>query len=358
MANLSKDRLIFDPTDATDSDNVGAYLRDSAGALITSTSFGGIQALDVNVVGASGILHQEDEPHNSGDYGNFMLAVRNDSLASLTDTDLDYSPIAVDEFGRLKTTSTVTVPYSYAEDNAHTSGDIGAFILAVRHDADTSLTDADGDYAPLQVNANGRLKVEADITTTNNFEKAEDSASANGDIGAYILGVRQDTLASSTSTDGDYGSIKTNDRGAMWSVPVGTVADDAVDSENPIKMGAKATNAALTGVSAAGDRADLITDLYRRIFINDSPNIAVNSQAVTVGTSAIPLPATALAGRRRIMIQNTSSNDIYVGPSGVTTSTGMRVVKGATLSLEIGEHVVLYGIAGSAGNSIVAFELA
>lgn len=46
-----------------------------------------------------------------------------------------------------------------AEDTAHTSGDVGIMPLAVRADGETTLSIPDGDYAPLQVNSVGRLKV-------------------------------------------------------------------------------------------------------------------------------------------------------------------------------------------------------
>lgn len=46
-----------------------------------------------------------------------------------------------------------------AEDAAHGSGDTGVMALAVRRDANTSLVDATGDYAPLQVDSAGSLKV-------------------------------------------------------------------------------------------------------------------------------------------------------------------------------------------------------
>ena len=44
-----------------------------------------------------------------------------------------------------------------AEDAAHTSGDVGVMSLAVRNDDVAALGGADGDYAPLQVNAAGSL---------------------------------------------------------------------------------------------------------------------------------------------------------------------------------------------------------
>lgn len=301
---LSKDRYIFDPADLTESDNVGAYVRaGSDGDLITSTLIGAKEALDVNVVGGA-------------DSGIFQ------------------------------------------EDSAHVSGDFGQFALAVRNDADTSLVDTDGDYAPLQVDENGRLKVVADLEVTNSFEKVEDTASADGDVGAYVLAVRQDTLASSVDTDGDYASFKLNSRGGLWSVPVGTVADDAADTENPVKIGSRAVSGALVAVSTTNDRADLLSDMFRRVWVNTAPNISLAVGNVTVGAAEVALPAVALTGRRKIIVQNTSSNDIFVGPTGITTSTGIRVAKGATLELEAGQNLAFFAIAAGAGNSVRVLEMA
>lgn len=63
-----------------------------------------------------------------------------------------------------------------AEDAAHTTADTGVMALAVRRDAGTTLVDTDLDYAPLQVDAAGSLRVtgagggtqynEADVDTT------------------------------------------------------------------------------------------------------------------------------------------------------------------------------------------------
>lgn len=45
------------------------------------------------------------------------------------------------------------------EDSAHTTGDTGVFVLAVRHDSQASLVDTEFDYAPLQVDELGNLRV-------------------------------------------------------------------------------------------------------------------------------------------------------------------------------------------------------
>jgi hypothetical protein len=56
----------------------------------------------------------------------------------------------------------VTLPgglTGFAEDAAHTSGDVGLLALAVRKDAATQLAGTDGDYSPLINDASGRLHV-------------------------------------------------------------------------------------------------------------------------------------------------------------------------------------------------------
>lgn len=53
-------------------------------------------------------------------------------------------------------------------------------------------------------------------TGATNLGKAEDAAHASGDVGIFGLSVRQDTLASSTTTDGDYQAIKSDSLGAGY----------------------------------------------------------------------------------------------------------------------------------------------
>lgn len=53
---LNKDQLFFDPSELTDSDNLGAYLRSSDGTLLTHTTFGAVEALDVSIAGSTGTI--------------------------------------------------------------------------------------------------------------------------------------------------------------------------------------------------------------------------------------------------------------------------------------------------------------
>ena len=141
----------------------------------------------------------------------------------------------------------------YAEDSVHTDGDTGQFVLTVRNDTLATLVDTDGDYAPLQVNGSGALYVDingsGDVSVATNSEYAEDSVHTSGDVGQFVLAVRNDTLAALAGTDGDYAPLQVSADGALY-VEVaantgsnqveGDVAHDDVDSGNPVKIGGKA----------------------------------------------------------------------------------------------------------------------
>lgn len=106
----------------------------------------------------------------------------------------------------------LTMPGSltgYAEDTAHTTGDIGILSLVVRQDSASALAGTDGDYIPLSVNAAGWLR------TVTLAEKSEDTAHTTGDVGNFILGVRADTQTSFSGTDGDYTPLSLSQYGEL-----------------------------------------------------------------------------------------------------------------------------------------------
>lgn len=74
------------------------------------------------------------------------------SVSDGTDT------LAVNADGSINVTVTGGASNSqFAEDSAHVSGDIGTEVLSVRRDTPVSGTSADGDYATLNTDADGRL---------------------------------------------------------------------------------------------------------------------------------------------------------------------------------------------------------
>lgn len=330
---LNKDKLVFDESFISDSDQVGAHLLGSSSAKITSTNVGGKEGLDVNIINAS-------------------LAV--------TATDLDIRDLA------------------FATDKVDVTGsevELGATTLAALENITVSATDLDirdlthvsdsikiGDGTDfLAVNADGSINVNADISVVNGHEKAEDAAHASGDIGSYVLAVRQDSLAADTSADGDYASFKVNALGELYVAASisSNVADDAADTENPIKVGSRAVDGLLPAISASRDKANLISDMYRRLYINDAPNVGFNVAAATVTTTAAELASSPLAGRMKLEVQNLGNQAIFIGHDlNVTSANGYKIAAGATAVFEFGEDLDIWAIASSGSQSVRILQIA
>lgn len=137
-------------------------------------------------------------------------------------------------------------------------------------------------------------------------------------------------------------------------------ADDAADAGNPVKVGSRAVSGALTAVSTSGDRANMISDLYRRIWVNDTPNVAGSNDTVTIDTTAggVALFASPLAGRKEVEIQNLGSKAIFVGFGTVTAANGTRIAAGATMSRRLGPDLALKAIADSGSQNVRVLQVA
>jgi len=79
------------------------------------------------------------------------------------------------------------------EDAVHNSGDSGVMALAVRNDTLASLVSADGDYAPLQVNAEGAIFTRE---AANLIESGNSTTTPLGS-GASFIGTTTDVLSCS-----------------------------------------------------------------------------------------------------------------------------------------------------------------
>jgi len=360
---LDKDKLIFDESFISDSDQVGAHLLGSASAKISSTNVSGKEGLDVNIINASIEVTATDLDIRD-------LDAAQDNVAISDGTDV----LAINADGSINVGNTVTVQATDLDIRDLTQADeitvfqgtspwiVSATDLDIRdltHVSD-SIKIGDGtDF--LAINADGSINVNADISVVNGSDKAEDSAHASGDIGTYVLAVRQDALAADTSADGDYASLKVDALGQLYTVASisSAVADDAVDTENPIKVGSRAVDGLLPAISASGDKANLISDMYRRLFVNSAPNIGFNVAAATVTTTAAELAASPLAGRTKIVVQNLGNQAIFVGfDNTVTSANGLRISAGATLELEFGEDLNIWAIASNGSQSVRVVQLA
>jgi hypothetical protein len=146
--------------------------------------------------------------------------------------------------------------------------------------------------------------------------------------------------------------------GALNVMPQGNVADDAADAGNPIKMGARSIDAALTELSAADDRSDLIVDSYRRLLVSTAPNVEGSVAAVSVTTTAATLGA-ATSGRKRVVIENRGAKAIAIGfADTVTFASGLVIDAKASWSEEVGEFVPLFAISESGTQDVRFMQLA
>lgn len=274
-----KDKLIYDGTTPADGDSVAAFLH--ASNKLTSTTIGGIEALDVNIASPISVATDVD-----GKY------------------DVSTNPTP-DTVGTILRTRAATP--GLADQNESLTG--GA---------------ASGD-AVVAANVHGM--------------------DANA-FGMIFNGTTWDRMR------GTSGALNVNLSGG--------VADDAADSGNPTKIGTRAESGLLTAVSTTGDRADAVSDLYRRIWVNTAPNVGGSNAAVAIDTTAggTALFATPLAGRQKVRIQNLGNKAIFLGFGTVTAVNGSRLAGGAIDDFMLGPDLALKAISESGSQDVRVMQLA
>lgn len=193
------------------------------------------------------------------DTGVMALAVRDDALATLTPVDGDYTQLRTDSTGALWVNVTNGIS-GIAEDTASAGGETGLAVLAVRRDSASSGVSTDGDFANLSVDVNGALRVTGGGGGT---QYVEDIASTGGETMTLAGAVRQDTISSNTSTDGDYTYLKTNSAGRLYAsatvdaaLPAGANVIGAVTQSGTWNVGTLTT---ITNAVHVDDNAGSLT---------------------------------------------------------------------------------------------------
>lgn len=268
-------QLVYD-TAVTDDDRdvVGAVLRSGTTEL---TNTGG--ALDVNIASADinfneSDIYAEDSAHTTADQGSFVLAVRQDTLAASVDTDGDYGAFKIDSVGSLYTRDT------------------NAAAILTTIDTDTGVIAGD------------TTSIDATLTA---LSKAEDSAHSSGDQGIQMLAVRQDTLASSVSADGDYGSLKMNSDGALY-VDIGSATDPSL-ANTAFAHGATSVDTTAGGTDLVG------TALSNRLYLHLA-NEGTRKAYIGTLTSVTPANGFPIAPGEKMMFRAGASLD----PAAITSA--------------------------------------
>lgn len=120
-------------------------------------------------------------------------------------------------------------------------------------------------------------------------------------------------------------------------------ATDKVDASGSIVALDAPTLAALESITAVIGGG--VTASFSAVLVDNTAG----------GTDLVP---TDLANRKKILIQNVSSKAIYVGNSGVTTATGIKVAAGASAEFEAGPAINLFAITAAGAADVRIMEIA
>lgn len=285
---------------------------------------------------AANLGKAEDAAHATGDTGVMSLAVRQDTATQLAGSDGDYTPLITDASGRLHTLEGNSAAIKTAveliddvvktEDAAHSGGDKGVMALAVRQDSAAALAGADGDYSPLQVDANGALRVTGGGGGT---EVTEDAAAAANPTGGQLMARRRDSLSGETSADGDVVALNSTDKGELYVKHADSVTVQATNLDVR-DLAAASDSVAVHGDVGVLDQFDLTNSNPAAVAIVDANGDQISSfgggtqytedaaaAANPVGTALNLIRADSLAGLTsadgdNVAARGTDKGELYV----------------------------------------------
>lgn len=178
------------------------------------------------------------------------------------------------------------------------------------------------------------------------------------DLDIRDLDASQDNVAISDGTDtlgvNADGSINVNfASGAQIEITDGTDTL-AINADGSINSVVTATDLDIRDLSFATDSVDVTGSEVK----NDAYN-TFKATAQTVTSTASQLAATSLTDRSRITVQNLGVKEIYVGEANtVTTSTGVRIARGASAEFDASATATLWAITPSGTADVRLMERA
>ena len=271
----------------------------------------------IPLTGATNLGKARDSILGASDVGVMALAVRDDTLTTLTPADGDYVPLRVSSTGQLH----VTGGGGGTQYNIDTVlGGAATTTLAgvVRDDSLTTLTEADGDISVLRVSSTGQLYVTGGGGGT---EYTEDVVTANPQIGSAIMMERDDALTTVTPAEADWIGLRGTAEGALWT-------QDFNSDAALVLLGTIDTD---TGV-IAGDT----TSINGKITACDTGAVVLATGSAAIGKLAansgvdigdVTLTAgTALVGKVSIDQVTANANEVVVKSGTITAVTDITNV--------------------------------
>jgi hypothetical protein len=375
-----KDQLHFNATSAStiaDSDKVGSHLLTSTGALVDTKSIASEDWLNV----ASALFDGSGNALTSGDGSSDNIA---NTFQGLDSRSFNYGYDSVgDNWDRLRSTGgalhvladlDVDFDYVYAEDSIHNSGDLGAFSLAVRRDARTSGTSADGDYASFNVNSVGELwvhdeDVRAQLVLANSSLDAIEASVAAIDIDtSSIITELQSANTSLDNIESDADQIRIDTTAIYNEITALSHAEDSLHSSGHMGfMSLGVRNDAGTALAGDGDyipfmfnsSGSLYTTVTGTTSVSDAAlaNTSIVNTPTNITTSATDILATDLTNRKYLFLYNNGEQKVFLGGSGVTVANGFPLSPRSYMEMRAGSAINIHAISNVGTNEVRAMEL-
>lgn len=221
-----------------------------------------------------------------------------------------------------------------AEDAAHQTGDAGVQALAVRNDSDASLAGTTGDYTPLQVDANGYLKVNIKAGAAAGGTSATDDSvfTIAGGSGTPIMGV----VSSDAADSGDVavvGMTATRSLKTVVTNSSGTIIDPQTDdaaftaaSGLISVIGAFATSDSVD----SGDAGAIGMTTGRAMYVAEQGAHVVTDDAAFTAASGKGIPMMGFA----------TSDSVDSGDIGAVAMTTARALHAAVQSVAAGANLI------------------
>lgn len=198
-------------------------------------------------------------------------------------------------------------------------------------------------------------------------QKAEDVASAAGDMGIAVMAVRDDTLDARSTTEGDYEFFHTNANGALWVLDVNSAAaatslaliDDIIYTDDTSTHATGTSKGALImGVAVPTDTAISANDIGA-VAMTVNRGLHTSIQEIPRSMQGPAQPGTAIdsythaafnlaAGNDQVLVASAASKQIWVYGIGFTTNVA------GTVSFQDEDNTAITGIMNIAANSGMA----
>ena len=259
-----------------------------------------------------------------------MRAIREDAGAtahqSIAGNGLPIDLVA-DAYGRAWTIQAVGTCGLYAEDAAHTSGETGQLIFAIRTNTRASLSGATGDYTPLQLTANGDLRVRDDDAIVLLGGGLPAALAANGGlkIEGVAGGVAVPVSGTVTANIGTVGTLATEASASAAAADLNELTAAPV-----VKV---PTFLAAVIIGTPGTPGALAADgtFFRYAVLQAGRAAAANAALISIGgnTAYTSQRQTELAPGDTLVLEPPAGtkwdlNDFYI--DGVNTDDGVRIM--------------------------------